>query len=46
MTCFICRETGAKCCDGHCGLCADQEQGVTFGDGHPSARDHGEDCDE
>lgn len=32
-TCFICRETGAKTCDGHCGLCPEH-------DTKPSERQH------
>lgn len=34
MTCFIYRETGSEICSGHCGLCADQEEGPA-----PSPRD-------
>lgn len=25
-TCFICKRTGAKVCDGHCGLCMESDE--------------------
>ena len=45
MACFRCRETGSMICDGHCGLCADQEDGPELADGHPSERDHAEEAE-
>lgn len=44
MPCFICKETGAKCCDGHCGLCAEFEDRPEPG-GKPSERDYADETD-
>jgi len=39
--CFRCRQTGSMVCEGHCGLCEDQEtgpDGQNIQDGKPSER--------
>lgn len=36
--CFRCRQTGSMVCEGHCGLCEDQEDGPDMSDGKPGER--------
>lgn len=39
-TCFICRETGAKICDGHCGLCEGDDLRRPLTDAQLGIHDH------